>query len=503
MKTSDSNGNGNGNAPNPGAYHPKLKAEGPAPFRPNRVPTATLSRRLSCYFRSENNSFGPLDVLDASPTGLGVRPEAGVSLPPGTRLEDLLVCYGDVEIFRGSASVVHQIGPPHGRLGIRMTSDVLDMDRLQVGDRLAQALSEARQFRHSLPEAWRAAVAEVRQLLEAVRGMMNASDGPLPPAEEIQRAVETVHEEFGPELYSLLSKLHTLSAPFDRKARGLGRAYATRELLDIVRAGPMHQRAYEKPRKYAGDYLMMTLYFTSELQGDTPFARLLHYTAQHYTLGRTVVQREKNMRAVVSEVAAKKGRSRIVSLACGPAIELESLIRDHGRELGEAEFILVDQDAEALEYATGRLNKVLLQHHRGQLPVTLRPVYLSVSQLLEPLLGSDQQFVDSVLSGVDLVYAAGLLDYLPDDMGRALLSRLWRMLRPGGRLFIGNLKEAPDTTWMMEYVLSWHLHYRTEESLRGLGRLLDPPPAAHAIVPDATGHCIFLDATRPCLDPVA
>ena len=62
---------------------------------------------------------------------------------------------------------------------------------------------------------------------------------------------------------------------------------------------------------------------------------------------------------------------------------------------------------------------------------------------------------------------------------------------------LGNLTETPDTTWMMEYVLGWHLVYRTEPSMRALASELAPEPARADIVRDATGRCLFLDVASP------
>jgi hypothetical protein len=50
---------------------------------------------------------------------------------------------------------------------------------------------------------------------------------------------------------------------------------------------------------------------------------------------------------------------------------------------------------------------------------------------------------------------------------------------------------------MMEFVVSWHLVYRTEESMLRLGNALKPAPAQIRITRDETGHCLFLDVKRP------
>jgi hypothetical protein len=49
----------------------------------------------------------------------------------------------------------------------------------------------------------------------------------------------------------------------------------------------------------------------------------------------------------------------------------------------------------------------------------------------------------------------------------------------------------------MEYVLDWHLHYRTPASMLALGAGLSPSPVRSTIAADVTGHAIFLDVTKP------
>jgi hypothetical protein len=99
------------------------------------------------------------------------------------------------------------------------------------------------------------------------------------------------------------------------------------------------------------------------------------------------------------------------------------------------------------------------------------------------------------LEGLDLAYSAGLYDYLPDAVAVRLTQLLFGRLRPGGRLLVGNLIEAPDSTWMMDYVCDWRLIYRTPESMLGLARRLSPAPARVGVMRDATDCCLFLDAT--------
>ncbi|MGH7271706.1 MAG: hypothetical protein ACREJ3_14845, partial [Polyangiaceae bacterium] len=73
---------------------------------------------------------------------------------------------------------------------------------------------------------------------------------------------------------------------------------------------------------------------------------------------------------------------------------------------------------------------------------------------------------------------------------------LYGCVRPGGRLLLGNLVEAPDTSWIMDYVANWTLVYRTPETLLGLATSLGLKPPNARIARDATEKCLFLDITK-------
>jgi len=120
-----------------------------------------------------------------------------------------------------------------------------------------------------------------------------------------------------------------------------------------------------------------------------------------------------------------------------------------------------------------------------------------VRQLLKPQTPEDQAVLQGTLADVDLIYSAGLYDYLPQPVAASLTRLLYTKLRPSGRLLLGNLKETPDTTWIMDYVLGWHLTYRTEPEMLHLADGLKPAPADVGITRDDTGSCLFLDVTSP------
>jgi extracellular factor (EF) 3-hydroxypalmitic acid methyl ester biosynthesis protein len=65
----------------------------------------------------------------------------------------------------------------------------------------------------------------------------------------------------------------------------------------------------------------------------------------------------------------------------------------------------------------------------------------------------------------DLIYSAGLFDYLSDPVALMAAQQLFKSVRPGGKLVIGNFNVNNPTQVVMDYALDWELIYRSEEDL--------------------------------------
>jgi extracellular factor (EF) 3-hydroxypalmitic acid methyl ester biosynthesis protein len=290
-----------------------------------------------------------------------------------------------------------------------------------------------------------------------------------------------------------------MSKELDERAATLGRAYASSMIMPLWMESPFHRRAYEKPLGYAGDYRMMELCFTDAFAGDRLFGRFLDSINKDSRFGRAVVAREVVLREAIRTVLVRESDdpARVLALAAGPAIEVRKLLDGIASLSRPVQLILLDQDRAAHESAHSHLTRILLERHRGMLPVSVQCVQFSVRQLLKPRTPEDKQVVDDTLANLDLIYSAGLYDYLPDPVALSLTRILYSRLRRGGRILAGNLVEAPELTWLMDYVFGWPLIYRTEDSLLRLANNLVPKPSNIGITPDATGRCLFLDITSP------
>jgi SAM-dependent methyltransferase len=201
------------------------------------------------------------------------------------------------------------------------------------------------------------------------------------------------------------------------------------------------------------------------------------------------------MRGVIAEVATTvKGPKKVVSIACGPALEIQQFVRE--MEPTPIRFVLVDQDEAALAYANDKITAAMLGNSRLRDEVEVEYLHLSVRQLMKP---ETEGLLSSIarVRGANLIYSAGLFDYLPDSVAQKLLMKLYELLGIGGRLFVGNLRETPDTTWLLDYVLNWPLVYRTRESMESLASVLSPTPRTIRIAFDGTERCLFWDVERP------
>jgi extracellular factor (EF) 3-hydroxypalmitic acid methyl ester biosynthesis protein len=150
---------------------------------------------------------------------------------------------------------------------------------------------------------------------------------------------------------------------------------------------------------------------------------------------------------------------RVFNMGCGPAKEIQDFLKNYhlGRPM---EFTLVDFNDETLQYTTGVFKDFDSVENSD---VRIQLIKKSVNQLLKEAAKYQHQGPK-----YDIVYCAGLFDYLPDTVCRRLLSFFYDMLNPGGLMLATNVDISNPSRGWMEYVLDWHLVYRTGQQLEAL-----------------------------------
>ena len=221
------------------------------------------------------------------------------------------------------------------------------------------------------------------------------------------------------------------------------------ELAKLCSEDPYTERALSKPRGFAGDAVMLDFLYSGAPPSETSeIGREIFKGTALCTSGLSVVDRRDRLATLIQETAARKPGARGLSIACGHLREAQV---DGGAAVQEfSAFYGLDQDAQALQVVEAEQAEFGVETVKG-----------SVREVIGERIGFEQ---------LDLVYAAGLLDYLSDGVAGRLIKRMASFLAPGGRLVVGNFTPGNWGRLYMDVFMDWGLTYRTPEDLRAIAR---------------------------------
>jgi extracellular factor (EF) 3-hydroxypalmitic acid methyl ester biosynthesis protein len=231
--------------------------------------------------------------------------------------------------------------------------------------------------------------------------------------------------------------------------------FVFRETFPFLMLSRFTDRAFTKPRGYAGDYATIEMIYHNEAAGDGRLGPLI----DRWTLELPAAQAVKNRRTLLSqairEVAANwpEGEPvRVTSLASGPAREFFDVLT--ASDAPNVMATCVDIDHEALAFASGIAQQLGLSAH------------FTFAQ--DNVVRLTQGRGHTALSPQALIYSVGLTDYLQDAFVVNLIDWAHEMLVPGGTLIIGNVVPSNPTRAFMDHILEWVLIHRSEDELRQL-----------------------------------
>ncbi|HVJ47155.1 MAG TPA: class I SAM-dependent methyltransferase [Luteolibacter sp.] len=271
----------------------------------------------------------------------------------------------------------------------------------------------------------------------------------------------------------------------------LHKAYLRRELHPIVLCSPFIYRTYTKPLGYAGDYEMVNMMLRNPYEGSSAFAKLLNFALLHT---EPVVAHRNRIDYLVETLRTethkrvRQGKTRVFNLACGPAVEVRRFISEHD-ESDFTEFDLLDFNYETLEYTRDKINDIRRTNGR-ETPV--RFIQRSVNQILRSAAQGD---TDEDLTGYDIVYCAGLFDYLSQRVCQRLVDLFCRMAKPGGLVIVTNVASTNPRRACMEYLMEWNLIHRSIDEMNDL--VPDVPVKRTEVKADSTGVNLFLEIELP------
>jgi extracellular factor (EF) 3-hydroxypalmitic acid methyl ester biosynthesis protein len=117
---------------------------------------------------------------------------------------------------------------------------------------------------------------------------------------------------------------------------------------------------------------------------------------------------------------------------------------------------LLDFNDETVAFAQQLLSQIRNQHGRK---AGLDIIKKSVTQLLK-----DSHKLRP--GSYDLVYCAGLFDYLPDNVCTRLLEVFYELTAPGGLVLVTNVDACNPSRGWMECMVDWFLVYRDAKKMR-------------------------------------
>jgi extracellular factor (EF) 3-hydroxypalmitic acid methyl ester biosynthesis protein len=335
-------------------------------------------------------------------------------------------------------------------------------------------------------------LSDLRLWLEQVElGIRSAPSG---DRQELERQVlGELHKPMVPSLNGLFEKFEVVAARVEPDDRPAHRVFVRRQIHPLVFCAPFAYRTFHKPLGYAGDYEMVNMILRDPFEGSSLFAKALN----SWFISQPPAEAHRNRitfltKQLVQETAraAAQGRSaRVFNLGCGPAGEVQRFLAEYDVS-NQADLTLLDFNNETLAYTTGVLQEFKQRHHRS---TRINLVKKSVGQILK---GRGRSTTSGPESKCDLVYCAGLFDYLADQHCKQLMNIFYDMLAPGGLLVATNVDASNPIQQMLDYVLDWNLIYRTGNQLQALA-----PDGAHpdevTVCADVTSVNIYLQVRKP------
>ena len=269
------------------------------------------------------------------------------------------------------------------------------------------------------------------------------------------------------------------------------RAFSRALLHDHFMLSPLMHRCLTKPLGYPGDYVVMRYLYENRFEGTSLMAKAVHLGGTSTPACDAVRARKDMVRgAICAKVLerAKLGlRTRVISVAAGPAQETIELLEQAPEINSNLDVLLFDQDRDALEYVN---NRVAMARSRGAgRDMTIQLRHDSIRRLLEDAAIFEPYFQ------ADIIFASGLFDYLRFGTGVKLIRNLFSNLAPGGQLYVGNIVPEQPTRWIFDHHLDWFLEYRTREQLMTMAE--DAVSDGNVtVIEEATGHNPFARLSR-------
>lgn len=240
-----------------------------------------------------------------------------------------------------------------------------------------------------------------------------------------------------------------------------------------------HARTW--PQGGQGDYKML-----ENVYKNSPLSSGLGYYLDLYGLSLPLAEavrcRIKRLEEIVRQEIRSRHGASVINIGCGSCRELMGLAPDI--VASGAKVICIDMDGDALAFAMQRLS------------------YTEAADSIEFRKYNATRMFDDELNmaafgKTDIIYSAGLFDYLPSEFLSKVLGALYRMLNQGGTLVAPFKDAARYSHQVFHWLVNWDgFRQRTETEFRSILADAGIPMSAIREERDETGLIIFYMITK-------
>lgn len=327
------------------------------------------------------------------------------------------------------------------------------------------------------------AAADEHEELERIAIGQQSSKG------EFEDVARRIHEASHRHAVEIVEHIERMSAGWNA-ATAVLRGHRLHS--DFLLQSDFISHALKKPFGYAGDHALMEIIYRNKPRGRSTYAIAKNDVYQNLPAAAAVRSRADGLTARLRELPTD---AKVLSLACGSALEVQRLARNAALAF---DIDLLDHDWHALALARGsimsdRANYVVANAFDL---IKGRADFERLAQHGDQVERPSRHKLEA--GSYDLVYSAGLYDYVqfyplnPSRGVTGLTSQLFKLIRPGGKLIVGNFmtpggsnRHQVSHQFMMEAYSDWRLIYRSADEIRGFaGQLV--PGAFEAEIVDET-----------------
>ena len=450
-------------------------------IRPERLSLANIESKHAIYFVQEDREYGfPLADISRYSAAFLCTEEEGLGLGISNAIEDVEIAVGRRAIFNGTVVVTRRISEGDlCRIVVEPRSAIFDIDAIEAQERIVgisrsvDNLMESTRKYHQIEPAFKALVADTRAYLEGFRDILDTPLAAKPMSEaertafldELSMAFSAKYDEYWKALEDL-----TESLDLSDETHGIYKSYLQNHIHPLILNAPICHRIYFKPLGYPGDYEMMRMIRENTYDGSTLLSKLVHAHALRNPLAGANRNRIEYLAGKICEFveSCPQEEVRILSIASGPALEIQHLIETRPDVASRIRLTLLDQEIKALRYSQ---DAIYMKRILKNCDIRVELIHRNVGTFLKQIARGRGDF-----EPFDMIYIFGLFDYFDDRTCSFCMNKSATLLKEKGKMLVSNYSlEGHAHRVFMEYAFEWFMVYRNLDQMRKLGQMMERP----------------------------